>query len=297
LCGGLFATLCRGKLHATSPRVTYNFNPGWKFIREDVTNAEQVAFDDSKWTTSARRTLTTTWIPTPTSSATAAATGIAYGHRLVSQAFQAAGGAKDGKVFLEFEGLKQAGRFWVNGKFAGKFENGVTPCGLDLTGFVNFGDADNVIAVKVDNSNDYKEEATGAGFEWMGRAFNPNYGGLNHDIWLHLTGKVYQTLPLYENLKTDGRLHLSVEFFHQKQNLRREPSNRRCATNPATSNPSRSRRWSWMRTEKSARNFQSDASDLVSGQTEISPRAAGWRTQNSGAMKRPTFTTFIPCSR
>jgi beta-galactosidase len=38
----------------------------------------------------------------------------------------------------------------------------------------------------------------------MGRAFNPNYGGLNHDIWLHLTGKVYQTLPLYENLKTTG---------------------------------------------------------------------------------------------
>src|SRR5450759_3678057 len=32
-----------------SPRVTFNFNPGWKFIREDVTNAEQVAFDDSKW--------------------------------------------------------------------------------------------------------------------------------------------------------------------------------------------------------------------------------------------------------
>jgi beta-galactosidase len=32
-----------------SPRADYNFNPGWKFIREDVTNAEQVAFDDSKW--------------------------------------------------------------------------------------------------------------------------------------------------------------------------------------------------------------------------------------------------------
>ena len=45
--------------------------------------------------------------------------------------------------------------------WSGEFENGVTACGLDLTGFVNFGDADNVIAVKVDNSNDYKEEATG----------------------------------------------------------------------------------------------------------------------------------------
>jgi len=74
---------------------------------------------------------------------------------------------------LEFEGLKQAGRFWVNGKFAGKYENGITPCGLDLTAFVNYGEADNVIAVKVDNRNDYVEEATGVGYEWMGRAFNP----------------------------------------------------------------------------------------------------------------------------
>src|ERR1039458_10308332 len=104
--------------------------------------------------------------------------------------------------------LKQAGRFWVNEKFAGKYENGITPCGLDLTGLVNFGGADNLIAVKVDNSNNYKEEG-GSEFEWMGRAFNPNYGGLNHDIRLILTGKVYQTLPLYENLRTRSEEHTS----------------------------------------------------------------------------------------
>jgi len=42
--------------------------------------------------------------------------------------------------------------------------------------------------------------ATGTTYQWMTRDFDPNYGGLNHDNWLHLTGKVYQTLPLYENL-------------------------------------------------------------------------------------------------
>ena len=81
----------------------------------------------------------------------------------ISNCRPSAGG---GKVFLEFEGLKQAGRFWVNGRFVGKYENGVTPCGLDLTRFVNFGDKDNVIAVKVDNSNDYMEEGHRHGFEW-----------------------------------------------------------------------------------------------------------------------------------
>jgi hypothetical protein len=33
----------------SSPRVDYNFNPGWKFNREDVANADQAAFDDAKW--------------------------------------------------------------------------------------------------------------------------------------------------------------------------------------------------------------------------------------------------------
>jgi beta-galactosidase len=188
-----------------SPRATFSFNPGWKFIREDVTNAEQVAFDDSKWSdVSAPHTYNDVDSYTDFISHSGgdrhAWTGITW----YRKHFKLPASAKGEKVILEFEGLKQAGRFWVNGKLIGRFENGITACGLDLTDFVNFSDADNVIAVKVDNSNDYVEEATGAGFEWMGRAFNPNYGGLNHDIWLHLIGKVYQTLPLYENLKTTG---------------------------------------------------------------------------------------------
>ena len=188
-----------------TPRGVYNFNANWKFIREDVTNAETVAFDDSQWTTvSAPHTYNDVDsyadFISHSSGDRRAYSGVAW----YRKHFKLPTGASSGKVFLEFEGLKQAGRFWVNGKYAGLYENGITPLGLDLTGLVNFGDADNVIAVKVDNSNNYSEEATGVGFEWMGRAFNPNYGGLNHDIWLHLTGKVYQTLPLYENLKTTG---------------------------------------------------------------------------------------------
>jgi len=196
-----------------SPRQVYNFNPGWKFIREDVTNAESAGFDDSKWTdVSAPHTYNDvdsyTAIISHSGGDRKAWTGITW----YRKHFKLPAGAKDGKVFLEFEGLKQAGRFWVNGKLVGRFENGVTACGLDLTGFVKFGDEENVIAVKVDNSNDYVEEATGTGYEWMGRAFNPNYGGLNHNIRLYLTGKVYQTLPLYENLQTTGTYIYGANF-------------------------------------------------------------------------------------
>ena len=188
-----------------SPRATFNFNPGWKFIRADATNAEKIDFDDSKWATvSAPHTYNDTDTYDEIISHSGGEKHEYMGIAWYRKYFKLPATAKAGKVFLEFEGLKQAGRFWVNGQFAGKYENGVTPCGLDLTRFVNFGDQENVIAVKVDNSNNYQEEVTDTEFEWMGRAFNPNYGGLNHNIRLHLTGRVYQTLPLHENLKTTG---------------------------------------------------------------------------------------------
>jgi beta-galactosidase len=251
-----------------SPRAKFNFNPGWKFIREDVTNAEQVAFDDARWTTvSAPHTYNDTDSYTQIISHSGgdrhAWTGITW----YRKHFKLPAGAKGGKVFLEFEGLKQAGRFWVNGKFVGQYENGVTPCGLDLTGLVNFGDAENVIAVKVDNSNDYVEEATGVGYEWMGRAFNPNYGGLNHDIWLHLTGKVYQTLPLYENLKTTGTYIYPSNFSVSKKTcdvniesqVRNESGDQQAITLSAVVVDAAG---------KVCAKFSSDALDLVSGQTE-----------------------------
>jgi beta-galactosidase len=187
-----------------SPRAVYSFNPDWKFVKSDVAGAENPDFNDSSWTTvSAPHTYNDVDSYQVIISHSGGDRGAYAGIAWYRKHFKVPANAKGGKVFLEFEGLKQAGRFWVNGKSAGKFENGITACGLDLTDLVNF-DGDNVIAVKVDNSNDYKEEATGVGFQWMGRDFDPNYGGLNHDIWLHLTGKVYQTLPLCENLKTTG---------------------------------------------------------------------------------------------
>lgn len=251
-----------------SPRGVYSFNPDWKFIRQDVTNGDAVDFDDSAWTT----------VSTPhtyndvdsynnlinhSGGDRHAWTGIAW----YRKHFKLPVTAKDGKVFLEFEGLKQAGRFWVNGKFAGKYENGISGLGLDLTGLVNFGDADNVIAVKVDNSNDYQEEATGAGFEWMGRAFNPNYGGLNHDIWLHVTGKVYQTLPLYENLKTTGVYVYPANFsipnhtcdVTVQSQIRNESGDQQSITLTAVV----------VDADGTVRaKFASEATDLVSGETE-----------------------------
>jgi beta-galactosidase len=187
-----------------SPRASYSFNPNWKFIRQDVPGAENPDFDDSAWTTvSLPHTYNDVDSFSVIISHSGGDRGAWSGITWYRKHFKLPAAAKGGKVFVEFEGMKQAGHFWVNGKPAGKFENGVSACGLDLTDLVNY-DGDNVFAAKVDNSNNYREETTGQTYQWMGRDFDPNYGGLNHDAWLHLTGKVYQTLPLLENLDTTG---------------------------------------------------------------------------------------------
>ncbi|TAL01417.1 MAG: glycoside hydrolase family 2 protein [Verrucomicrobia bacterium] len=252
-----------------SPRATFSFNAGWKFFKGDATSAMEVSFDDSKWAdVSAPHTFNDvdsyTAIISHSGGDRRAWTGVVW----YRKHFKLPASAKDGKVFLEFEGLKQAGRFWVNGKFIGKYENGVTPLGLDVTPFVNFGDAENLIAVKVDNSNDYKEEASGVEFQWMGRAFNPNYGGLNRDIWLHLAGRVYQTLPLQENLQTTGIYIYGSNFSISNQTcdvnlesqVRNESGDQQSITLAATVVDADG---------KVCAKFESEALDLVSGQTEI----------------------------
>ena len=268
----VMAEICSAETAFTppaSPSRTVSFNPGWKFIRADVTNAETAGFDDSQWAAvSAPHTYNDVDSYASLISHSGGDRHPYAGVAWYRKHFKLPAEARDGKVFLEFEGLKQAGRFWVNGKFTGKYENGVTPFGLDLTGLVNFGDAENVIAVKVDNRNDYQEEATGAEFEWLGRAFNPNYGGLNHDLWLRLTSKVYQTLPLYENLKTTGVYIFPSNFDLQNQacdvnvesQVRNETGDQQSLTLTAVVVDAAGR---------VCAKFESEASDLVSGETEV----------------------------
>ncbi len=104
--------------------------------------------------------------------------------------------------FIEFEGVRQRGDFYLNGHNLGRHENGVMAVGFDLTPYIKQGE--NVIAVRTDNDWMYREEGTKSKFQWNDRNFNANYGGIPKNVFLYVTDKVYQTLPLYSNLKTTG---------------------------------------------------------------------------------------------
>lgn len=109
----------------------------------------------------------------------------------------------DGKrVFIEFEGVRQAATVWVNGDSVGMHENGVMAFAFDITPYIRKGE--NKIDVRTDNSWDYREQSTGTPYQWNNKNFNANYGGIIKNVWLHITDNVYQTLPLYSNLGTTG---------------------------------------------------------------------------------------------
>jgi beta-galactosidase len=188
----------------TSPRVTYNFNSDWKFIRQEVVGAEAVSFNDSTWQT----------VSTPHSFNDVDSfrriidhgggdRGTYKGISWYRKHFNLPAADAGLKVFIEFEGMRQAGDIYLNGKHVGLYENGVTGYGVDISS-ANFGDKENVLAVRVDNTTGYKEKATNTAFEWNANDFNPDHGGINRRVWLHVAGKIYQTLPLYYGLETSG---------------------------------------------------------------------------------------------
>ncbi len=182
-----------------SPRVTYNFNSGWKLLVGDPAGAERPDFDDSAWTPV---TLPHAWNEDAAFKVAIAQhpTGIAW----YRKHFKLPAGAAGKKVFLEFEGVRQAGEFYLNGKPIGRHENGVMAAGFDVTDVVAQAPQLNVLAVRTDNAWDYREKASGQRFQWNDRNFNANFGGIPKNVKLHLTSKLYQTLPLYSRLGTVG---------------------------------------------------------------------------------------------
>jgi beta-galactosidase len=191
-----------------SPRRVYDFDAAWKFFKEDkarATGAEAPAFDDTAWeTVSTPHTFNDVDSFRTIISHSGGDRGAWKGTAWYRKHFKLPAADAGKRVFVEFEGMRQAGEIFLNGQAVGLSENGVTPYGVDVTRKVQFGDRENVLAVHVNNRGDYAERATGTRFQWNANDFNPNHGGINRHVRLHVTGPTYQTLPLYDGLKTTG---------------------------------------------------------------------------------------------
>lgn len=198
LFAALFFAACSSPVDDANQRVKYNFNPDWLLYVGDAEGAEAMDYDDSQWeaVTLPHAYNEDDAYHKPIHMHT---TGISW----YRKHFQVPAEDNGKKIFIEFEGARFGVDIYLNGKHIGFHENGVMAFGFDITDYINF-DGENVIAVRADNNWDYQERATGTTYQWNNINFNANYGGLPKNVYLHVTDKVYQTLPLYSNLGTTG---------------------------------------------------------------------------------------------
>jgi beta-galactosidase len=130
-----------------------NFNQSWKFFLGDDSTAYKPGFNDTQWR---KLNLPHDWSiegafdekATSTTNQGALPTGIGW----YRKTFTLPASSKSKNVFVDFDGVYKNSQVWINGHFLGKRPNGYISFRYNLTPYLNFGKKLNVIAVKVNNS-------------------------------------------------------------------------------------------------------------------------------------------------
>ena len=138
---------------AHSPRETLDFDPGWRFHLGDVPGAQEAAFNDADWRT---LDLPHDWsIEGPFSKDHPAGAGggaLPGGVGWYRKTFAVPQGDSTRLVFVEFDGVYRNSEVWINGQYLGKRPYGYSSFQYQLTPHLRRDGSPNVIAVKVDNS-------------------------------------------------------------------------------------------------------------------------------------------------
>jgi beta-galactosidase len=192
---------------AQSPRVVQSLNRlNWKFIREDVSNAQDIVFDDSKWL---KVSIPHDWNGGIDGKHFDVFNGpsMYLGTGWYRLNFKPDEKLKNKKISIKFEAVSLTSEVWLNGIYLGKHKGGYTAFSYDITNAVQFG-KDNVIAVKASNAND----STLA--PWMKKPYAPYpkssdyavYGGIYRDVWLTFT----------DELKLESEFHTTSSVTNKR---------------------------------------------------------------------------------
>jgi beta-galactosidase len=223
-----------------SPSEVYNMNLDWKYKKPSTTfplasamtsvksgdkEFFAVDYDDSSWETVSVPHQVNAHDTFTKKANNAGDTGQFRGIVFYRKHFTVPSSAAGKKIFVEFEGMCNAAYVWVNGQKVGYYEAAVNAFGFDLTKYVTPGQ-EAVIAVANDSTsgrgmnNYYKETKpdtewgsnTGVGYQWTSHEFMPTQAGLIYNVNLYVKDTIYQTLPLYSNLKTTGTYIYGSDF-------------------------------------------------------------------------------------
>lgn len=212
-------------------RQKLNFNGGWRLAVGDFAEAAKPDYDDSLW-----QQVTLPYAFNGDEAFRKDIVDLTDTVCWYRKTFILTEGEVQGKVFIEFEGARQGADVWLNGQKVGFSDNGVMAFGFDLSPYVKAGH--NILAVRCDNSWTYRDRTLNSRYQWNDKNFNANYGGLPKNVFLHITDKLYQTLPLYSNLGTTGTYIYATDFdipnhqatIHAESQVRNEDAKPRSFT-------------------------------------------------------------------
>ena len=207
-------------------RAKLNFNADWRLCVGDYPEAVEASFDDTQW-----QKVTLPYAFNGDDAFRKDIVDLTDTICWYRKTFEVKSEeVKSEKFFIEFEGVRQGADVYLNGHHVGFSENGVMACGFDLTPYMKEGE--NVLAVRCDNNWTYRSRKYDSRYQWNDKNFNANYGGIPKNVWLHVTNKLYQTLPLYSNLGTTGTYIYATDFdipnhkavIHAESEVRNEDS-------------------------------------------------------------------------
>jgi beta-galactosidase len=129
------------------------FTKDWQFSLGDIPNGHDPALDDSHWRA---LDLPHDWSIEGEFSkdhpATPGGGALPGGIGWYRKVFRIPESDKDKLTFIEFDGVYRNSEVWINGNYLGKRPNGYISFRYELTPFLKYGTEKNVLAVKVDNS-------------------------------------------------------------------------------------------------------------------------------------------------
>src|ERR1044072_2845773 len=135
------------------PGKRVSFNQDWRFQLGDVSNGHDVDLNDSQWR---QLDLAHDWsIEGEFSEKAPAGTGggaLPGGIGWYRKSFTVPATAKGKQIFIEFDGVYRNSEVWINGHYLGKRPYGYISFQYELTPHLIYGSNRNVIAGKVDNS-------------------------------------------------------------------------------------------------------------------------------------------------
>ena len=160
------------------PRTHVSFNQGWKFALAAGDEAAQPDFDDSGWR---ELDLPHDWSIegefSQDNPATPGGGALPGGIGWYRKTFRMNAADRERLTYISFDGVYRNSEVWINGNYLGKWPYGYSSFRYELTPWLKYGEEENVVAVKVDNSAQPNSR-------WYSGS------GIYRNVWLTTTDKI-----------------------------------------------------------------------------------------------------------